>query len=545
MAMGVLSPGRIDTAGARIFLGIAAMCLPASLAAELENGQRAAAVIGQSSFTSELSGTSSTLMEDPRYVAVDPATGKLFVSDMTRHRILRFSSVAAASKGAAAEAVLGQPNFSSIFPAASQTGFDTPKGLFVDGEGRLWVADSGNHRVVYFENAANLPSGAPANRRFGQSSFTSSSSGTSDSKMDDPSDVTIDFLGNLWVADTGNHRVLRFEDPTGSFSSEADLVLGQANFTSDNDASGPSGLDFPQAVATRRVFVAVSPTQLSIQVELWVADWGNHRVLKYSNATSLSNGASANVVLGQENFTANDPGSTDDEFNLPSDLAFDGSDLWVSDGDNRRVLRFDSVSSKTTGSPADLAIGASSPSAAPFSFVTPTDRNLYTVYGIAMGPDGSLYTASPFFNRVLRFAPGTPQPDGQVGRKKNQQSGNDIYNFNAAGQNARVRGKVGRRTKVHFTLQNDGPFDDAFLIRGKRGNRKLDARWFETAGKRTNVTAKLTRGAGILRTVEFRRSATFQLQVRATKRAKRTFFLQGISQENGSLDRVIARFAAK
>ena len=104
----------------------------------------AANVIGQPDFTSNTNnngGISASSLANPNSVAVDPTSGKLFVADSSNHRVLRYSSAAAMTQGRAAEAVFGQPDFASNTPALTQSGMHFPIAVFVDSAGRLWVAD--------------------------------------------------------------------------------------------------------------------------------------------------------------------------------------------------------------------------------------------------------------------------------------------------------------------------------------------------------------------------------------------------------------------
>ena len=80
-------------------------------AAQFYTYQNAASVLGQSSFTAATTGNTATRTSSPRGLAVDPATGKLFVADRDNNRVLRYSSTLAFKSGAAAELVLGQAAF--------------------------------------------------------------------------------------------------------------------------------------------------------------------------------------------------------------------------------------------------------------------------------------------------------------------------------------------------------------------------------------------------------------------------------------------------
>lgn len=92
---------------------LCALALIGPALAIMTNGMAASLVLGQPDFTTNTTATSAEGMRGPFGVAVDPTTGKVFVTDTFNSRVLRFASVAALSNGAAAEGVLGQPDFST------------------------------------------------------------------------------------------------------------------------------------------------------------------------------------------------------------------------------------------------------------------------------------------------------------------------------------------------------------------------------------------------------------------------------------------------
>src|SRR5215831_8135051 len=86
-------------------------------ALSLVNDQSARSVLGQFNFTSGAFGSYANVeINSPAGIAVDPRNGKVFVADTGDNRVMRFSSLDALTKGAQAEAVLGQPTF-SVFSA--------------------------------------------------------------------------------------------------------------------------------------------------------------------------------------------------------------------------------------------------------------------------------------------------------------------------------------------------------------------------------------------------------------------------------------------
>lgn len=112
-------------------------------------------------------------------------------------------------------------------------GMNDPEGFCLDNEGNVWVADTGNNRVLKF-NKPTMAAGETADLVLGQPDFTSNMSTCTQTGMRAPLGVAVDVVGNVWVADTGNSRILKFNKPTMPTGEKADLVLGQPNFVSNN-----------------------------------------------------------------------------------------------------------------------------------------------------------------------------------------------------------------------------------------------------------------------------------------------------------------------
>ena len=313
------------------------------------NDQAATLVLGQPNFTSHIyNNHSQTGMMIPFSVAVDPNTRKVFVAEFANNRVMRFASVYALTNGAAAEAVLGQPDFTSDSSDTTQNGMYTPRSIFVDAGGRLWVADDGNNRVLRFDNAASKANGADADGVLGQPDFTTSDYATTQNGMHYPGGVAVDSSGRLWVADLDNNRVLRFDNAASKANGvNADGVLGQADFTTGDQATTQNGMHYPVGVA------------VDSSGRLWVAEIGNNRVLRFDEAAAKANGAKANGVLGQPGFTSYGQATTQSGFNEAAGVSIDNASgrLYVSDFDNNRVLVFNAAAGLANGANANYVLG--------------------------------------------------------------------------------------------------------------------------------------------------------------------------------------------
>jgi sugar lactone lactonase YvrE len=384
------------------------------------DGQAATLVLGQPDFTSATIATSQTGMNYPSAVAVDPTTGKIFVADHVNIRILRFASATALINGAPAEGVLGQPDFTSSNFVTTQSSVGASYGIFVDSNGTLWVADRNNSRVLRFENAATKANGANADGVLGQLDFTGSFGGTTQSKMQNPTGVFVGTNGRLWVADAFNNRVLWFDNAaTKPNGAAADGVLGQPNFTSNTNSTTQSGMYAPWSV-----FVDADG-------RLWVSDHQNWRVLRFDNASAVVNGANADGVLGQPNFTSHSSSVTQNGMGYVEDVSSDPTGrLYVSDGYNR-ILVFNDAANLANGANASNVLGQA-------NFTTSTSNTggrsastLNTPFKISYDPALDLLWVADMYNhRVLAYGTLAPPPSTGYVATTGADTGNCGYSAN-------------------------------------------------------------------------------------------------------------------
>jgi len=323
------------------------------------------------------------IFQYPAAAAVDPTSGKVFVSDTGNNRVLRFSK----ENTTVSEAVFGD--------AASYT-MDEPMGLHVDPFGRLWVADMKNHRVLRFDNASTMPDRAPPDGILGKANFSDYST-TSQDAMSSPTDVWFDPTGTLWVADSENNRILRFDNPARKENfADADAVLGQPDFTSLTDDITQSKLHTPRSI-------------VGYQGHLFVADFSNNRVLCYRDVASKSFLANADFVLGQPDFVTKEKHLSATGMDLPSGLAIDSQGrLFVAEQNNNRVLIFDNVVNKSNGDAANTVLGQENFLS---NKIDLSYRSLFAPY--ILNYDAlyhQLWVPDLIHNRVLRFDYNLKQP---------------------------------------------------------------------------------------------------------------------------------------
>jgi uncharacterized protein (TIGR03437 family) len=215
-------------------------------ARKIAPGLHADLVIGQPDFGTALcnypSGdvtrpTQSSLCA-PYGLAVD-SQGNLYVADSANSRVLRFPAPFANSGSLEkADLVLGQQDFTSQVPDPTQSTMRTPYGVAISGTNGLLVSDLALNRVLYFKFSSNgtftagSDNGRAASKVFGQQDFFGLGSGSSSTQLNGPHHIAADSSGRLYVADTGNNRILIFHDPasgnTPTTGDVAPLALTQA-----------------------------------------------------------------------------------------------------------------------------------------------------------------------------------------------------------------------------------------------------------------------------------------------------------------------------
>lgn len=320
-------------------------------ASALQNGAEAEAVFGQATGTTNTAPPAAAdSLDSPTGIWLDSGN-RLWVADTDNNRVVMYQNATTSGNGPSATLILGQPDTTTEAapnPPSAAT-LNGPEGLWMDGSGRLWVADKGNNRVLRYENAANSQTGmqsAEADAVLGQTgpnAFTTSTGGSDNQHFQEPTAVTVDPSGTLWVADKANNRVVGFPGAgTISSGTNAARILGQNDF---NGGSTNPGLSASAINGPAGVYADAADN-------LWVVDQGNNRVLRFAGLKSIENGKRASGVVGQANFTTNTPGLSNRRIDIQGGSSVagvfvqgDGS-LWVSDANQHRVLRFATVDSE-------------------------------------------------------------------------------------------------------------------------------------------------------------------------------------------------------
>lgn len=330
----------------------------------------ASVVLGQPDFTTNtvnINPTQSNL-RTPTAVASDGV--RLVVADTDHNRVLIWNRIPT-SNNAPADVVIGQPDFNTLqLPQPNPTAktLRGPQGVWIQN-GKLYIADTQNNRVLIYNTipttnnvAADVVLGEPDFSTYVQTDVNQQSDVATPSNMLNPVSVTSDGQ-HLFVTDLGQNRVLIWNSIPTANAAPADVVVGQPNMANSNannsyintTASGttPSMEEPTLCTVATGVDSNNNPTYppycnatlnfprfaLSDGTRLFVADGGNDRVLEWQQIPT-TNGVPADVVLGQIGGQVDQATDAADSMNTPVGMAWDGTNLYVSDPYNVRITVF-------------------------------------------------------------------------------------------------------------------------------------------------------------------------------------------------------------
>ena len=254
---------------------------------------------------------------NPSGIAVD-ASGNVYVSDTNNHKIRKISTTGVVSTLAGST-----PGFTNGTGVAAR--FGSPIGIAIDIEGNVYVGDTGNHKIRKI-----TPNGVVSTLAGSAPGFVNGMGTTA--KFYQPTEVSVDSMGNVYVADTANHKIRKIT-PSGVVSTLAGSVSGFANGTGSTVRfSRPNGVT------------------VDVEGNVYVADTNNHKIRKITidGIVSTFAGSTPGFANGTEN-TA--------KFNQFTGVSIDASGVVYVADTNNHLIRKISQKIVLKGAPTAADIG--------------------------------------------------------------------------------------------------------------------------------------------------------------------------------------------
>lgn len=297
----------------------------------------------------------------PQGVAVD-ASGNVYVADYANSKIRKITSSGVVTT------LAGSGSTGSVDATGSAASFNFPKGVAVDSSGNVFVADTTNHKIRKI-TAAGVVTTMAGSGTLGSTDATGIAA-----SFNYPADVAVDTAGNVYVADTENHRIRK---------------ITSAGVVTTFVGSGSQGS--ADATGTAATFSYPSGVAVDSAGNVYVSDTANHKIRK------ITPGAVVTTLAGSGlQGSADGPGATA-TISSPMNLSVDSSgNIYVSSMTVHKIRKITSTGNVSTlaGSGAVGSIDA-----------TGTSATFYNPIGCAVGTTGIVYIGDNSTNKIRKILP--------------------------------------------------------------------------------------------------------------------------------------------
>jgi sugar lactone lactonase YvrE len=386
----------------------------------------------------------SAKLNNPTSIALD-SYGNIYIADYYNHRIRKVIANTGIIYTVAGTGING---FSGDGGLATSAKLNYPKGVIIDNQGSIYIADLSNHRIRKVTANTGKIYTVAGN---GTAGFSGDGSSATLAKLNQPSGIAVDASQNIYIADLNNHRIRKVTFSTQKISTIAGN--GTSNYN-DNIAAITSGLNFPNNVS------------LDSSGNVIIADDYNARVRKVTVISGIINTIAGN---GTDGFSGDNIQATNTRLYDPFGVALDTSgNIFISDRSNHRIRKV----SSTTGIIKTIA-GVGTNGFNGDGGISDTSKISYPS-GIALDKHGNIYFADFGNHRIRKITASSGiissiagngvqgyNGDGIIATSAKLNSPNGIaideYNniYIADGGNSRIR-KVSASSGIITTIAGNG-----------------------------------------------------------------------------------------
>jgi sugar lactone lactonase YvrE len=299
----------------------------------------------------------------PSGVAVD-SVGNLFIADTENHRVRKVSSSGVITT------VAGGGEYGRDGGPATSAHLYTPSGVAIDSAGNLFISDTGNYSVRKV-SASGIITTVAGN---GSGGYSGDDGSATWAQLSLPYGVAVDSTGNIFIADTTNHRI-RKVSTSGIITTIAGN--GSGGFSGDGGPATSAQLYYPNGVAIDSVG------------NLFIVDTRNSRIRKVS-----ASGIITTIAGGGENGLGDGGPATLASLSWPNGVAIDSDgDIFIADYLGRSIRKVSSLGIITTvaGDGTEGFSGDGGPA---------TSAQLSQPSGVAVDSTGTIFIADRSNSRI-------------------------------------------------------------------------------------------------------------------------------------------------
>jgi trimeric autotransporter adhesin len=245
-----------------------------------------------------------------------------------------------------------------------------PQDIVVDGAGNVYIADTWNHRIRKVTASTGVISTVAGN---GTEGYSGDGGPATSAELNAPSGVALDGAGNIYIADSDNNRVRKVTASTGVISTVAgNGVKGY---------SGDGGLATNAELNT--IYGPGAAVALDAAGNIYIADQFNNRIRKVTVSTGIITTVAGNGTTG---YSGDGAAAINAELNGPDGVALDSAgNIYIADTYNYRVRKVTvstGIISTVAGNGTDTYSGDGGPA---------TSAGIYEPGKIALDAAGNIY----------------------------------------------------------------------------------------------------------------------------------------------------------
>jgi len=211
-------------------------------------------------------------------------SGNVFIADTLNHRIRKVDSDGIITPFAGD----GSSGYSGNGGPATSASMDEPHGVAVDGLGNVYIADTKNHRIRMVDTSNTMnPFAGSGNNSYQESTDEDVLATTA--SLNEPNGVYVDASGNVFIADTENCMIRKVDASTNRITRVAGAVssgVPSCGYSGDGGQATLAQLNKPHAV------------YVDIEGSIYIADDDNHRIRKVDFSTGIITTIAGNGVGG-------------------------------------------------------------------------------------------------------------------------------------------------------------------------------------------------------------------------------------------------------
>jgi sugar lactone lactonase YvrE len=315
----------------------------------------------------------------PSCVAVD-ASGNIYIADSSNHRIRLVTKSTGIITTVAGD---GTPGYKVDGGLATSASLYYPYGVAVDASGNIYIADTGNNRIRLVAKNTGIITAVAGD---GTRGYNGDGGLATSTNFNNPWDVAVDASGNIYIADSSNHRIRLVTKSTGIITTVAGD--GATGYTGDGGLATSASLYYPYGIA------------VDASENIYIADSSNNRIRLVTKSTGIITTVAGDGTPGYKG----DGGlAISAGFSYPRGIAVDASgNIYIADvfiNRIRLVTKSTSIITTVAGDGTQGYKGDGGPA---------TSSGLSSPHNVAVDASGNIYIADTINSRIRLVTPKAP-----------------------------------------------------------------------------------------------------------------------------------------